>query len=383
MKKSNFFILSLICTLAFNCNSGPQKEKNISDTELYNILNLINDKDSLSLKKIINEDVVNLFDSAGVNVMTHAVMTGDINLVKIIGEKGADLNVKNKTKTGSTPLMMASEYKSLEIANYLLDMGADVNIQDNNGDPAIHWSAYFGNVPFTKLMLDKGALSNLKSIHSDGVMQVALKEWQDSIVDFLLENNITVYDVKPEANKIISAVKNNDLRLFKSQLNKDNLNERDGAGNTLLMIASQKGYEDMVKSLVAAGADIDALNPAGHTALNLATYYGKNSVAKFLISKSADVNKTDDRFILSPLVAAIRGNNLEIGKMLLNKNADVNTLDGINNFSPIMWAALNQNKDFVTLLLTYHPDLSIVSKYNTTVYDMTDDKDIIGALPQK
>lgn len=375
--------LIFIVFFAVNSNISAQNTLGKSENNLPEIIKFINNKDSISLKKVINEHNVNSFDNNGVNFLTLGVMTGDLNIVKILGEKGANPNLKNKTQMGSTPLMMASEYQSLEIAKYLIKTGADIDIQDNNGDPVINWSAYYGNVPFTRLMLENGAKTSLKSIHSNGVMQVALKEWQDSIVDLLLEHNVVIHKVEKNSKDLIYALKNHDFPSFKSMLNKNNINTRDGASNTLLMIAAKNGYFEMVKYLIEEGADINEMNSVGQTALNLSVYFGHNSIANYLIQEGADVNKTDTQFILSPLIAAIRCNNIEIGETLLRKGADINSTDGTNNFSPIMWAALYQNKDFVSLLLKYNPDLSIISKYKQNVFEMTENKEILKILKNK
>ena len=377
MKKNLSFLVFLLSFVScLNTQNKP-------GAQLANIISKIEAKDSTALKTLINDSNVDLFDTVGVNLLTRAVMTADYNIVKILLDNGANPNLINKTKTGSTPLMMASGYKSLKIAKLLLKKGADVNIPDNNGDPAIHWSAYYGNLTFTKLMLENGAKTDSKSIHSDGVMQVALKEYKDSIVDLLIENGISIYDVKKDNIALINAVKQNDINLFEKLINKDNVNARDEAGNTLLILASNKGSLAIVQLLVENKADINAINPVGQTALNKAIFSNNNEVAKYLIEKGADINLTDKRFVLCPLVAAIRGNNLEMGKLLLEKGADLNVVDGVNNFSPIMWATSYQNKEFVKLLLKYKPDLSIVSSYETTVFDMTQDKEILKLLNNK
>ncbi len=383
MKTLTFFLLVHLCILIVSCNNTPQKAKEIANEDVPEIVKLITDKDNVSLKEMIKGYNVNTFDSSGVNLLTYAVMTGDLNIVKIVGDNGANPNLKNKTSMGSTPLMMSSEYTDLKIAKYLIEKGADINIQDNNGDPVINWSAYYGNVPFTKLMLDLGAKTDLKSIHSDCVMQVALKEWQDSVVDLLLKNGVKLEEVEKESVELINAIKTNNVELAKSLLNKNNKNARDAASNTLLIIAANKGYAEIVELLLSVGANIDAMNSVGQTALNKAVYSKKNSIAKLLINHGADVNKVDTFFRLSPLTAAIRSNNLEMGKILLGKGAEINTADGINNFTPIMWATLYQNKNFVSLLLEYNPDLSVVSKYETTVFDMTQDKELLKLLKWK
>jgi len=375
--------LTLIVLIASSCASSVQNTKIIAEYDVQEIVQLINNKDSLALKNALNKQNVNSFDSTGVNLLTHGIMTGDLNIVKMIGENGANPNLKNKTQMGSTPLMMASEYESLEIANYLIEKGADLNIQDANGDPVINWSAYFGNIPFTRLMLENGAKTDLKSIHSNGVMQVALKEWQYGIVDLLHEYNVNENIVEESSKDVNIALKKNNLEMFKSLVNKDNVNTRDGASNTLLMNAAKNGYSDILNYLLKEGAEINEINSVGHTALNLSVYFGQDSTARYLIEKGADVNKTDDRFKLSPLIAAIRSNHLELGEILLKKGANINATDGTNNFTPIMWATLYQNKDFVKLLLKYDPDLSIKSKYNQTVFEMTEDEEMLKLLEGK
>ena len=381
MKKTLYYLLLLL--IIASCNNNTERTKKMSDTDLTQLFVNIKNKDSIALKKMIDKTNVNSFDTSGVNLLSRAVITGDFNIVKILMDMGANPNLTNKTKMSTTPLMMASGYKSLDIANYLLKNGADVDIQDGNGDPVIHWSAYYGNIPFTKLMLEKGAKTDLKSIHSNGVMQVALKEYQDSIVDLLIDYKISIFKVDPKNIAILDAVKQNNINAVKSLLNENNLNSRDDAGNTLLITASSKGYSDIVKYLVDKGALIDALNPVGQTALNKAIYFGNNKIAKYLISKNADINLTDERFVLLPLVAAVRGNNLEMGRLLLKNGADINRIDSINSFSPIMWATAYQNKEFIQLLLQYKPDLTIISKYNATVFDMTKDTGILKLLKNR
>lgn len=56
---------------------------------------------------------------------------GRKNIVKILIENGADVNLKDKR--GSTPLYWAAFRNNFEIAKMLLEKGADVNIKNNDG----------------------------------------------------------------------------------------------------------------------------------------------------------------------------------------------------------------------------------------------------------
>jgi len=383
IRNSIIYLIFLPVIILFSsCNKKLTgvKTKNIT-TETDSLFKAVHNMDIKTLSKYLNNKNVNSFDSTGRTLLCRAIKTKNKNIVKILLDKGANPDLQNEKGYLNTPLMECSNYNLVDIAKLLIDKGANINIQDKNGDPVIHWTAYYGQVAFTKLLLDKNANTYTKSIHSNkGVMQVALKQYQDSIVDLLLQYKITLFKVEQKNIKIIDAAKNNNLHYLKLNITQSNINTRDQTAATLLIIASQRGYFDLVKFLIKNNADIDITNSVGQTALNLATYYGHYSVAIYLINNNANVNKADEKFILTPLIAASIKNRIKIGELLLKKGANINTGDGINNFTPLFWAAAYNNIDFVKLLLNYNPDISVISKYKTDVFKMTSDKEILKLL---
>ncbi len=294
-----------------------------------------------------------------------AIKSQDMDRVKALLERGADPNAQNDDDYRSTPLMQCSNKNQVEMAKLLIAHGADVNIQDSNGDPVIHWAAYYGQVELTRLLLENKARTDIVSIHADGVLDIALKEWNNAVVDLLLESGVTLHELSPSLAPLVAAVRNNDLPFALDGLNPTNVDTRDGAGNTLLILAAERGYADLVELLVEKKAKLDAMNPVGHTALNHAVYFGHDDVVRFLLERGADPNKTDDRFILSPLVAAARTKRVALGELLLEKGAQIDTVDGINHFTPLIWAVLYDDIEFARMLLAHHADRAVVSKYGT------------------
>ena len=82
-----------------------------------------------------------------------AAKTADITLLKVIHELGADPSINNSD--GVTPLIAAAglgtlaagevagtEEEVLEVCDWLLKIGQDVNAVDNNGETAMHAAAY-------------------------------------------------------------------------------------------------------------------------------------------------------------------------------------------------------------------------------------------------
>lgn len=69
----------------------------------------------------------------GVPILQSAVASGNVDMVKILLVRGADVNIKGE-ENGLTPLHAAAFDGQLEIARLLIEHGADVNAKMKNGD---------------------------------------------------------------------------------------------------------------------------------------------------------------------------------------------------------------------------------------------------------
>src|SRR5262245_20146250 len=70
---------------------------------------------------------------------------------------------------------------------------------------------------------------------------------------------------------------------------------------TALIIAARHGHLDMVRTLVDAGADINARTKYNDTALTGATAFCHPDVALFLIERGADVNAKNSESAMPPI----------------------------------------------------------------------------------
>lgn len=85
-----------------------------------------------------------------------AVISDNIEAIKQHIAAGSDLNVKDPMG-GSSPLISASLFGKAEIAKVLIDAGADLNVQNNDGSTALITAAFFCRTDIVKLLLEKGA----------------------------------------------------------------------------------------------------------------------------------------------------------------------------------------------------------------------------------
>jgi ankyrin repeat protein len=106
--------------------------------------------------------------SEGATPFLFAADRGDVPLMRLLLELGADPLLPNFNKT--TPLLAAAgvgtnepqeeageESEALEAVKMLLDLGADINAVDANGDTAMHGAAYNISPLVVKLLADRGA----------------------------------------------------------------------------------------------------------------------------------------------------------------------------------------------------------------------------------
>jgi ankyrin repeat protein/beta-lactamase regulating signal transducer with metallopeptidase domain len=113
-----------------------------------------------------------------------------------------------------------------------------------------------------------------------------------------------------------------------------------------LMEAAEQGDIEQLKSLIAAGADVNARDSA--RALYYAAGHGHLEAVRLLLVEGADVNPEMDR---TPLHRAIAERHLEVAKLLIAHKADVNT-SMRNGRTPLHDAVRSGDKQAMELLLS-------------------------------
>ena len=93
---------------------------------------------------------------------------GDTETVKMLLEKGADVNAKTMDYFGVTALIQASYYGHTEIVKKLLaTKGILVNKKDNYGSTALIKASHEGHPEIVRLLLDAGA--NINAITNENI----------------------------------------------------------------------------------------------------------------------------------------------------------------------------------------------------------------------
>ena len=103
-----------------------------------------------------------------------AARKGDAAAVKAFLDKGVDVN--SKTRYGATALSYACDKGHVEVVRLLIERGADVNVKDTfYGEVPLGWALSHGHAEVVKLLLDKGAAGIERALTSgvqDGKVEI-------------------------------------------------------------------------------------------------------------------------------------------------------------------------------------------------------------------
>lgn len=91
-----------------------------------------------------------------------AVLADNLDAVKQHIAAGSNLNVKDPFG-GSSPLITAALFDKERVAKTLIDAGADINFQNNDGSTALHTAAFFCRTAIVKMLIDKAADKTIKN----------------------------------------------------------------------------------------------------------------------------------------------------------------------------------------------------------------------------
>ena len=203
-----------------------------------------------------------------------------------------------------TPLMYAAEKNDIEMVEFLLESGADVNAESEAGWTAVMIAISYGWIEIAKLLINSGATLKAKDKGNDR-MTVSY----DEMVGFLLELGADV-NAENEAGwtAVVIAISYGWLEIAELLINSGvSLDGRDRRNDrTILMIVSSDGDIEAVKFLINKfDLDINARDKNGWTAYMLARrgYRGDHrDVVTFLESLGEDkveFTLEDERILLS------------------------------------------------------------------------------------
>ncbi len=359
-----------------------------------NIRNARGDSALSIAKRQFDPELVAILESAGARqersytsldedaTLIKAARLGDIEKARSLLDKGAKPNVSDGT--GVTPLLAAAFDNRVEVVELLIEKGADINLlpaglrdwafaasaaslrdhdlmeSASRGDSALLVATRRGHTKVAEVLLAAGADPRLNNNRGDAPIFVAAANDRAKITEMLLNKGVDPNTLETEK---LTVSMTNTLQTM--------------GRNTPLIAAAQAGHKATAKVLLDAGADPNHQGFLNKTPLLWAAERGYSPIITLLLENGADPNLNDVQG-LTPLMVAARNGNTRIAKALVAYEADPNTIQfsdapgdggkafGATGMTALIYAARGGHDDIVRLLIDAGSNVNAMSRSGET-----------------
>ena len=212
----------------------------------------------------------------------------------------------------AAPIHDAARKGDVAAITAALDAGADINASEGGGT-ALYFAVKRGHLAAAKLLIERGAKVNVGSKYWGYLLTIAAAKTRVDLMTLLLANG-----ANPNATF---------------------------DGESVLHVAIKFGCLACVKTLVEAGADVNAptydIHYPGRTPIHLAIRYGYPEIADYLMAHGVVVP------VPAPITAKLATADAEIGRIFFNENCADCHYDEPTQFrnrGPNLWGVVGREK---------------------------------------
>lgn len=302
-----------------------------------------------------------------------AIRTGDLPQIKtMLSTEPRLLTIKSvldPTGRKREPLAHALIYGHQQIATFLLEQGADINAQTDDGLSVLHLALGAQQNELARWLVAQGAqvdvwaaalLGDLPQVQAFVEADPSLLHAQWVVGATLLHLAATV----PVAQYLLAQGADPQVRTGPMQLTPlgwhATVNHAElvafyiaqGCKAENIFIACAIGDLAQVQAFLTADpALLHARDPErNHSLLHYAALAGHCAVAQFLLAQGIDVDDGVAEGVLTPLHVAIQCNQVEMVRFLIQAGADLTRKDPYDQRTPGQWAKRYGNEAIIQLL---------------------------------
>lgn len=214
--------LTLVAALAIGCGGSPRLYRDAMQVAMEH-------DDAAGTKRYLEEhpEFAKEKDANGVGPLWTPAKRGNLEIVKLLVERGADVNDRNKS--GWTPLMLAASEGHEPVVSYLLSKGADPKAVDQKGTSALTIAALHGHAAVVGVLLKAGAPADDRSGRAMPPLLAAITSGNLDPVKLIVESGADIRSETPNA--------------------------KGGKFMAPLALARKKGHKPIEEYLVSKGAE--------------------------------------------------------------------------------------------------------------------------------
>lgn len=231
------------------------------------------DRHDLAARLLRADASVDAADDHGVTPLALACLNASVPMVDLLLAAGADPSLARST--GVTPLMTAARVGNVEVVRRLLEAGADpAAAESRRGQTALMWAIAENHTAAAGVLLETGGGATTRSTNGFTPLLFAAQQGNVEVARLLLAAGAAVDESAPDG----IGGDTNARALFK----------RDTEASALL-VAIDSGHPGMALLLVERGADPNHMG-AGRAPLHAAVQRQMPDVVRALLAAGADAN---------------------------------------------------------------------------------------------
>jgi len=255
----------------------PQEQIEIEGYIAQGNLDIIKAIDPLNLKYI---------NDYGETYLFYAVRENNIDLINYLMKIGLDIN--HYTKRGKSLLHYSTD--NLELTAFLIGKGVNINKQDSDGRAPIMLSAQRGNIDLVRLYIENNADLILKDNEGKTVLDYAngMTRIKHEKVFQPIKDLLKTYGANsgyPLREAVVHGTVDEVKEILKSS--KSPADAKDQFGSTALVYTCSV---EKLELLYDYGIDLNIKNQDGLTGLIFASRKGCFDAVKFYIERGAEIN---------------------------------------------------------------------------------------------
>lgn len=196
-------------------------------------------------------------DGRGNTPLFMACIRYRVDVAYFLIDQGAVVDARNNAN--QNPLHAANGVfgQDIGLIKRLIAEGADVNAKGDRGDTPLSWAAAQGNLEVAQLLIDLGADPGAYDVAFGSILHNTINQDHPGMAKLLIQNGAK-------------------------------LNQQDPSDRTELHLAAIRGNAELTQLLIKSNVDKDAVDRHNRTALYYAAKHGYRSVTDILIDAGAN-----------------------------------------------------------------------------------------------